>query len=105
MTFKRGVALEELKPQTVLALVVCDGLYRDQGVAMVVTSVNDGRHMARSKHYTGAAFDLRTKNIPESKRGVLLAQVSAALAPLGFDVLWESEGLRNEHLHVEWDPK
>jgi hypothetical protein len=102
--FKDGIKLSDLKPQTVLALMLCWQIYRDQFTAeMVVTSINDGRHMDGSKHYTGEAFDLRTKG---TGRGSQIAnEARRLLGPLGFDVLFEDQHGVNEHLHIEYDPK
>ena len=34
----------------------------------------------------------------------LVEMIDGALGP-DFDVIWEAQGLDNEHLHVEYDPK
>jgi hypothetical protein len=72
---------------------------------VVITSGNDGKHMKGSKHYTYAALDFRTKNFPtlESKR-VFAWKLQAELGP-GYDVLFESVGTPNEHLHVEFQER
>ena len=102
--FKTGCMLKDLKPQTVIALMLCRQIYKENFIAeMVVTSVNDGKHMARSKHYTGEAFDLRTKSTGRSTQ--IASEARRVLGPLGFDVVFEAAGEINEHLHVEWDPK
>ena len=105
MKFKPGCRLTDLKPQTVLALFVCDGIFRGFGLEPTVTSVNDSKHMARSKHYTGRAFDLRTKDVPQDDRRALVEKIKLRLTPLGFDVVWEAVGRPSEHLHLEHDPK
>ena len=106
MKFKAGVRLsEDLKPQTVFALLLCETLYSTWGVEPTVTSVNDGTHMRRSKHYTGRAFDLRIKDVPRDHRGRLVDDIRKRLVPLGYDVVWEAQDRPNEHLHIEFDPK
>jgi len=106
MRFKVGVKLDDLKPQTVLALVVCNEVYRDHGEQMTVTSVNDGMHMTGSLHDDGKAFDLRTKSIDSDKtKRSIVNKITHRLARLGFDVVFEAVGDPNEHLHVEYDPK
>lgn len=102
--FKDGTKITDLKPQTVLALMLCRQIYSDNFIAsMVVTSANDGRHMDGSKHYTGEAFDLRTRGTGRSTQ--IASETRRILRPLGFDVVFEDEGGENEHLHVEYDPK
>jgi len=89
MRFKVGCSLRDIQPQTVLALCVCDGIYRDLGEPMTVTSVNDGGHMAGSYHYQGLAFDLRTKSIEgEVVKRRIVADIRRQLVPLGFDVVF-----------------
>ena len=105
MRFKPGCRLEDLKAQTVLAMAVCDGIYRGFGLEPTITSVNDSKHMARSRHYTGRAFDLRTKDVPQDHRKALFEKVRQSLGPIGFDVVWEAVGRAAEHIHVEFDPK
>jgi hypothetical protein len=103
---KDGVKLTELQPQMVLALLLMLPVAITFGfLELVVTSGNDGRHSARSWHYKGRAFDIRThfKNID----GREIAFRNAVKAVLGdnFDVVMEAIGTDNEHLHVEYDPK
>jgi len=68
-----------------------------------VTSVNDGVHKSGSLHYNGKAVDLRSKTLPAAK--VELAVREFKRNNPGFDLIWESRGLPNEHLHLEFDPQ
>lgn len=70
---------------------------------MVITSGNDSQHMAGSKHYTDEALDFRTKHLTPHDRGLLVAGVKEKLGK-DYDVVLESVGGPNEHLHVEHDP-
>ena len=102
--FKPGVSLEQLQPQMLIALEAVREEFTRWGLDTVVTSANDGEHMEGSKHYTGAAFDFRTKHSAGLGKGIAGA-CKMKLGPLGFDVVFEHEGQPNEHLHVEYDPK
>jgi uncharacterized protein YcbK (DUF882 family) len=105
MRFKPGVCLEDLKPQTGVALGVCNDAYKSFGCEMTVTSVKDGRHMLRSKHYEGRAFDLRIKDVPKDLRRAVVETIKLRLGHVGFDVVWEGVGKPSEHVHVEYDFK
>lgn len=95
-----SVKFNDLKPQTVLAIVMADQVYMEHGVMeMWLTSVDDKVHSRGSKHYTGYAIDIRVHNIIPSKRQIIPKVLKARLSP-GFDVLDEGD-----HIHVEYDPK
>lgn len=71
-----------------------------------ITSGNDGKHMADSKHYDNAAWDLRIKNIKgdvakeAAAWGVRLRVALNQYKARAYDVVVESD-----HIHVEKDPK
>ena len=69
---------------------------------MVITSGNDSTHMEGSKHYTGEALDVRTKHLPATLKTALAEMVRQRLGPK-YQVILESVGTPNEHLHVEFD--
>ncbi len=119
LALKLGVRLKALRPQLVVAMVIAEGIWRDlAGVECVVTSCNDGKHCGPdlkkhtgpcrdgglSKHYTGRAVDIRTKNIPEDRRVVCVNRLQAFLGDAGYRVMWEGRGTINEHVHIEYDP-
>jgi hypothetical protein len=101
--FKIGVGVVGLMPQMLLALRVVEDQMNILHCDTIVTSCNDSQHMSGSKHYSGAAFDFRTKHTGRSQ--AIGDAVRKELGPLGFDVLLEDLGGLNEHLHVEYDPK
>lgn len=70
---------------------------------IVITSGRDGKHMAGSKHYYDRALDFRTKTLPLADKFALRDRVKKRLGP-AYDVILESLGKANEHLHVEYDP-
>lgn len=104
LQFKQGVQVKLLQPQMLLALQVVEEEFSKMGLDTVVTSCNDGTHSEFSKHYSGAAFDFRTKHSGGLGKG-LAASIRLRLAHIGFDVLFEYPGQDNEHIHVEFDPK
>lgn len=102
LSLKIGVRLKGLQPQMVLAAFVVHTYFADRGSVCTITSANDSAHRVGSLHYGGYALDFRTKNFTGDK----LALVEDLREALGaeFDVILESLGKANEHLHVEYDP-
>lgn len=101
LKFKTGVVVNR---QCLIAAGVINaanqlGLTQD----ITVTSGNDSKHMAGSKHYTNEALDIRTKTLTPDQKHLLLETVKKRLGK-GYDAILESEGKANEHLHVEFDP-
>lgn len=71
---------------------------------VVVTSLKDGKHSANSLHYSGMAVDIRSKHLTQEESRKVFFALKNDLGP-DYDVLLESEGKENEHLHIEYDPK
>ncbi len=90
------VRLHGIRPEAVIALVICDGIYDQHGQTLVVTSVTDGQHMRASIHYTGGAFDIAR---PDTGGEGFRQRIANALGP-DYDVV-----LEETHIHVEWQPK
>jgi hypothetical protein len=86
------------------ALLVTTKVFEAHGYPTWVTSAADGSHMDGSKHYEGAAYDFRTHHVDKSyDKWSIVGQLRELLSP-SFQVLFEDEGLRNEHIHIEYDP-
>lgn len=54
-----------------------------------------------SKHLTGMAFDLRGKDIPEGKKGIVASKLREAFGKSGYSVYPHGEG-DNFHYHLQW---
>ncbi len=102
-----SVSLLGVSPQIVFALQVADGAMREVGADCIVTSVSEpwARHSRTSLHYTGDAVDIRTKHLPGSEVKRQVEQRIATALGIDFDVILEDLGGRNEHIHIEWQPK
>jgi len=111
LSFKQGVSLKNIQPQTVLALILVERIYTAKTLReTVVTALWDDPklkiHGPKSKHYLGLAADFRTKHLlDENQKVAVFNEVKRQLLPLGFDVVLESLGKDSEHLHVEFDLK
>lgn len=99
MKRKEGTKLSGITSEIVLALLLTERVYQKFGAELVITSLNDGKHLTASLHYSGKAFDARTRDIEPDKRKDLAEAVHEALGN-EFDVVLESD-----HLHVEFQPK
>lgn len=96
---KEGVKIVGLKPEAVLGIMICDGVYSKHGIDCVVTSATDSKHGRGSFHYLGMAFDLRTRDMDSNLKQEIVIELRIALGS-EFDVVLESD-----HIHVEWNPK
>ena len=96
----KGARIRGLRPETVLAIVIAEGCYRDAGCGhCIITSGTDGTHSPQSLHYAGAAFDLRTKDLEMAKVLDLVRLLRGRLG-VDFDIVHESD-----HIHVEYQPR
>ena len=104
VALKSSVKLAGLTPQITVALIVASSIAQEMQRDLVVTSANDSKHMAGSKHYSGEALDFRTHDWAKDAKESFVNRLRAALGP-NFDVIQEDMGGPNEHCHVEFDPK
>lgn len=99
MRIKKGVDLCGLKPEMIPAFLAVAHVFantRYSGGCPVITSVVEGKHSPKSKHYRGFAIDVRT----HMGRGTRMRIWRALKESLpGFDVVDEGS-----HIHIEWDP-
>jgi len=96
---KPGVRILGVKPEILLAIMVADGVFKDHGLELVITSITEGTHMRGSEHYTGNAFDFRIRDITEPKVRQICHSIGGSLGA-DYDVVLETD-----HGHVEYDPK
>lgn len=90
-------------PEMNYALQVLMRVWAKYGRMATVTSGTDSHDSGF--HPLGLALDFRTKDIPNrSDKLAMIAEVKAILGR-DYDVIFESEGLDNEHLHIEYDPR
>jgi len=101
MLLKKGVTLLGIKPELVIGLMVADAVYRMNDEELTVTSITDGKHSRKSRHYLGLAADLRTNNISELMTDVIALQIQQQLPE--FFVLLEHKNSSNEHIHIQFN--
>ena len=96
MRFKPGISIEGIKPELLAGLMVADDIFhREFKAEMTITAVTDGKHMTNSKHYTGHAVDIRTRDL--SRPEAILSRLNQELDEW-YDIVMESD-----HIHFEYD--
>ncbi len=100
MQLKEGVRIQGMRPEILFAVIVADGLWKENRQELVVTSVMEGSHSRGSLHYAGQAVDLRIKGIDSATPRERLGKELQARLGQDFDVVLESD-----HIHVEYQPK
>jgi hypothetical protein len=98
VALKKGVALNGVQPEIVVAIMVCDAVLAARGIDTVLTSVTDGVHSPGSYHYAGFAFDLRTWAVDSDRSKLELVDAIREALTDEFDVV-----LEHSHIHVEMD--
>jgi len=96
---KEGVRIHGVRPELIIGMIVADSIYKQYNQELVITSIADGKHVERSDHYHGAAFDCRTRYFGEDEKESVQWALQAALGQ-DFIVILESN-----HMHVGWRPK
>ena len=103
--FKSGVRVGRgPSPQLLMALMVAVEVYAEGGADCIVTSLGDGTHNEKSRHYTGDAVDLRVKHVSSDKADEIYDELFHRLLPLGpeYLVLREYRGEPQDHIHLSW---
>lgn len=101
------VSLAGMVPQMFFSMMVVNDILQAIRIELVITSGSEAatKHMKRSKHYTGEAYDFRSRDIKslynasEHMIHRIATQIRSALSK-DFDLVVESD-----HFHIEWDPK
>lgn len=98
MEIKKGVELLGIRPELMMGIIVADGVWRQLGKELCVTSICDSKHSRDSLHYLGLAADLRTRYFEDN--GMEAARMLSDSLPDDFDVVVEGN-----HIHMEFQPK
>jgi len=95
--------LGTVRPKNLVIMAAFANAAEDLGITTTITVGSNGKHMLGSKHYDGNALDIRSKDLGQ---GIKIILLSKALERLGknYQGLIEDQGTPNEHFHVEYDP-
>lgn len=92
--------LPGLSPEILLALMVAEGIYKEHGYELVVTSLFDSHdNRPKSLHHKGYAADLRTRDMRSGEADIIKNKIQVWLGG-SYDVI-----LEKDHIHIEFDPK
>ena len=99
MKLKKGVKLNGVKSEILIAIMVVDSIYMNSDSELILTSVCDGKHSIGSLHYPGLAFDCRTRHLSKVEKDLIFKEIKDSLSE-EFDVV-----LHSTHIHIEFQPK
>ncbi len=99
MKLKDDVSTRGLRAELLFAINVAAEVFVRAGSEMFVTSIQDGTHAFRSRHYDGAAFDFRIYHLDRKRIEKIISEIKDALNQ-DYDIV-----LEKDHGHCEYDPK
>lgn len=91
--------MKGIQPETTVGMMIVDSVYKSMNTELIVTAITDGKHMQKSLHYEGFAFDCRTHMFTQAQKIILERNVKGALGA-EWDVV-----MHRTHMHCEFDPK
>lgn len=88
---------EGISTALLLALIIANEVFQEEGVDYVITSLKDGTHSFTSLHYRGDAGDQRIWGLKDSHE---TADKIRQRLNKHYDVIAESD-----HIHIEFQPR
>jgi len=92
-----SVKFKEINKYTMTLFQALGSLWKYQPREPVITSANDGKHMADSLHYKNRAWDLRSRDLNEVEQIEFVDSLKKYLGNK-WDVI-----LEKDHIHLEAD--
>ena len=104
MRLKLGVRVNGVRPETIVGMVIVDGVIKDlSNTGAVITSCREGTHKGNSKHYVGFAFDVRLPvGVSATERAGHIIDAFGLSGEPGEE--WD-EVAEADHVHCELDPE
>jgi len=99
---KDGVSFNVIAPGGFRILGAIEQVARKLGVDLTVTSGCDGEHSGPSDpHHRGEAYDIRSHDLSNELKPVVLNALQAILPSDMFYAFLESPNTENEHFHIQ----
>jgi hypothetical protein len=95
MRIKKGVSIQGLKPEIVIALQIAENILDSYEQDCVITSGTDSKHSKKSRHYIGYAVDLRSRDCTNPVECAKSLQ-----SALGSEYYCAFE---TDHFHIQFD--
>lgn len=93
-----GASLDDLKYHMHLPIIMAKRWREVNGFEdLVITSTANGKHVAGSKHYTGSAFDVRTRDLTWKQKKDYHKFLKENLTKY-YEVYLESD-----HIHIQYN--
>lgn len=100
MHFKEGVDHSDMSEHITRHYETIDETFRERtGHDATITSARDGEHMEGSRHDSGEAIDLRTRDMDRETAEQITRDLQQELGR-DYDV-----EIEKNHIHVEYDPE
>ncbi len=99
---KEGVVFKTIAPAGFRILSAISRVSELLGVDLTITSACDGLHSGPDDpHFRGEAFDVRSQDLDEKMKPVVLNAIRAILPAANFYCFLESPLTKNEHFHCQ----
>lgn len=99
---KDGVLFTIIAPGGFRMLEAISATTRDLGMDLTITSACDGEHSGpNDPHHRGEAYDVRTHDMVEATKTIVLNSLINLLGETNFYCFLESPGTDNEHIHMQ----
>lgn len=99
---KDGVLFTIIAPGGFRILEAVSKVARMVGVDLTITSACDGEHSGpNDPHHRGEAYDVRSHDLADDVKPVVLNALQALLPTNQFYVFLEAAGTDNEHFHAQ----
>jgi hypothetical protein len=99
---KDGVSFAIIAPGGFRLLGAFDATAFQLNIDLTITSGCDGEHSGPDDpHHRGEAYDIRSHDLSDSDKRLILATILGKLEPTRFFGFLESGGTDNEHFHFQ----